>query len=1119
MERLFQLRHNEGPDTSTYIAAADVPEKNKANDGNAYGRSVSPASGELVGINHADFTAVTGQKDQKEIGIYSRAVALDGDNREATKRTSKMDFTDARDIKSEAQLPGPSEKPKVIQDANTALISDQQIKLIKSLMNGEEGRFTVDEFIAVIDFLDFCPEKKLPEDYYKSPTLLSGIIRSHLWDVFKLDRSDKMREVLQSTPERKKQILLTDVRKTGLRFRYISLPEELKNDMDFLTEYSSLQGIPPDTPPKLAVSIYEHLDIGAKINSINVLPPSFTDEGFYDELVHSGRIELKYLPFYIRDKNKEYCLLQLSKGLCRLSEVPDQFITKKAILDSINSDSLHVDFINIFKDDTRYKMLSNDSDFFEEVVLKFALTALEREMKFEDSRAYPLSSVYQCCTDRFRDDRGKLALLLRKLVKANPFFVINVESQDDRLLEELIKTGKESLLEMLSIRPVISQDFDTEVLSLFFKKVKADDNFKSDVMNVVFPYFPEDYPRSFPEDILLKQDAIVLASEPFDAGKTHILDRRIKPDKAELIIDYIEYYQSFLRRFNSKKYLEKCCTDATIRQKLIHVLANRIIADKQLFMSEWRGCVPRKLIDDTLAYLNNPALFSELDVSGTLTEPVNPLKFQQPNTSAFKLLVSLHAYSFEFDEKDASRQLQSEFDRADRTYFEPVYCSLHPLYFPMKRLGLWVDSIEHPLSLFEGEGAIVGGRTLAVENGEDVDYYKFQRLGESVATLAQEGIMHQFIARVTNNRFKSQLPRFGQYLIVMEKDLPKSIRGFSDRLQVININGRRAFRVYHFKATKNYAKYAHTPDTTSSPYANAERGLFAAIHDIGVLNGKFGVMPTSTIPAFHDTGRRWVFLTPLLGNSICFALPLPGTFGGWVKAIERPDFGWDGLRDWGDVEFFGSMSSGLSARDSKTSGYTPEVLQRLSFVNSLCENLLAAVLLRARLRRDSADYHYQNQLAVEETENFIEQLLDEYLSGLLAKEKECPPKPRLQESIGLDNNTYRSWLKRTAEEILYWTAKQPSEAKDRSPLDPSVECFSKHIKATGNLDATLYPEGLRPFDKHLKFPKDFHNVNDELNLGANNAVFPLVSLVKGLTLLVGNIFAFANQYTEDENRE
>ncbi|WP_448216229.1 hypothetical protein [Endozoicomonas sp. 2B-B] len=161
MERLFQLPHNEGPATSTYIAAADVPKKNKANDGNAFGRSVSPVSVELVEINHADFTAVTGQKDQKEIGIYSRAVALDGDNREATKRTSKMDFTDARDIKSEAQLPGPSEKPKVIQDANTALISDQQIKLIKSLMNGEEGRFTVDEFIAVIDFLDFCPEKKI----------------------------------------------------------------------------------------------------------------------------------------------------------------------------------------------------------------------------------------------------------------------------------------------------------------------------------------------------------------------------------------------------------------------------------------------------------------------------------------------------------------------------------------------------------------------------------------------------------------------------------------------------------------------------------------------------------------------------------------------------------------------------------------------------------------------------------------------------------------------------------------------------------------------------------------------------------------------------------------------
>ncbi|WP_257288728.1 hypothetical protein, partial [Endozoicomonas sp. SESOKO2] len=144
--------------------------------------------------------------------------------------------------------------------------------------------------------------------------------------------------------------------------------------------------------------------------------------------------------------------------------------------------------------------------------------------------------------------------------------------------------------------------------------------------------------------------------------------------------------------------------------------------------------------------------------------------------------------------------------------------------------------------------------------------YKFHRVGEFEATLAQEGIMHQFIAK--SDRFRSQKPRFGQYLIVQEKDLPKSIQDFTDRLQVTNVDGEKAYRVYHFKATNNYGQYAHTPDGTSTPYAIAERGLLNGIHDIGVLNGNVGVMPTSTIPAFHDTGRRWLFLSPLLGKSL-----------------------------------------------------------------------------------------------------------------------------------------------------------------------------------------------------------------------------------------------------------
>ncbi|WP_257265607.1 hypothetical protein, partial [Endozoicomonas sp. ONNA2] len=848
-----------------------------ANRGNAAGRTVS---GESLGARHADLTKYrtahlathpkATQKKQKGTGITSRAIALET-------------------LRCKPKVKG----LKAIQGANTAIFTDKQVKLIRGLLDGKTDRLKVDEFIDIIDFLGDHTDVKLPEGYAKSPTLLSGIIRNHLWPVFERQSGGKLMTVLSATPEREKQLFLVDARVTGSKCGYLGLPEDVRDDIHFLTEYSNLHGIPCDTPVKLAVPVYERLDIGAKIKSIHALPESFKDDAFYDELIRSGIVPVKDLPLEIQKKNAAYCLAQLSDGLCRLSDFPDQLITKKAILASLYDENLYRNFINIIEDDHKYKLLTSDPDFFEEALLKMNSSALELRISRNGSRIYPLSDVFKCCMENYQSDSARLALLLKKLVKANPFFVIPVEDCDDALLQELIKTGKQTLLAILATRPELIQYFRTSILFLFFHKVNADDDFKNHVLESVYPYFPIEYPEYFSEEILQKQDAIVLESEPFYAGETHIVDRKLRPANAGRIIDYIEQFPTFLRRFNDQAYLEKCCTDPTIRQRVIRVLACRIIANKRQLMTEWVPYVPRQIIDETLAYLNNPALFSKLDVSGTLTTPVNPLKFQRPNPSALPLTVAAHAKGFYPVNVTHRLQLQSEFARAGNTKFQPFY------------LGqLQHTQQQHALSLFKGNGSVVGGRTLAVGNGKSVDYYKFQRLGESVATLAQEGIMHQFIARVPNQRFKSQLPRFGQYLIILEKDLPGRVRGFTDRLQVITLNGERAFRVYHFKATKNYCKYAHTPDGTST--ALPERGLLNAIHDIGVLNGNVGVMPTTTIPAFHDVGRRWVFLGPLLGNSGYFSFPLPGTFENWINAIDRPDFGWDGLRDWGDVEFYGS---------------------------------------------------------------------------------------------------------------------------------------------------------------------------------------------------------------------
>ncbi len=1075
MDQLPQPSYDHGPNPSTFSAKGNA----EANRGNVSGRTVS---GESLGVNFADFTSdpVT---EQKQIGISSRAVVLNVDTPEVAKR--KLDVTHVH------QNSKVTSRFETFSAVNTAILTDKQAELIQKLVKKGIDKLTQDELMTVVDYLPRTDiGKRIDNHYLESPILMKEFVRTGVFHINQIPKDKLTKDLLLAHPKYKFS-----------RLSYDDLPEELKNDVDFLIEYSSLNGIPYRTPPELAVFVYEYLDVTAKIESLGTLPEYFKNQNddLYNELIRSGMIAVGDLPEHIKRKNKEYCLSQLSHGFCELSEVPAQFITKEAILDSLNDQKWAVNYQSIFSN--QYSTFTKDPVFFEEVLIKIVTAELETNNERDQLYRMSLYAVYDFASKRYKADEEKLGLLLKKLVKANPFLLIVINDLNDTLLQELNDTAKDSLLDILRIRPGVSKGFEINILYFFFEKVNADNDFKTHALNVVHPYFPEQKFHMLPEEILKKQDDIVLKSEPFDKGKLHFLNRKLRPENPGIVLDYIERYLNFVLFFNNKKYLENCCTDPKNRQRLIQLLAERLVADKEYLVGDWKSRLPLPLLADTLDFLKDPALFFKLDSSGKLAEPVNPLNFQLSNTSAFELVVAAHAFDFHPAQLASGRQLQSEFARAGETVFESVY------------------SGQDPLSLFEKEGSIVGGRTLAICNGEEVDYYKFQRVGESVSTLAQEGIMHQFIAK--SDRFKSRKPRFGEYLVVLEKDLPESCRSFTDRLQVSYVNGERAFRVYHFKATNSYGKYAHIIDDTSTPYATAEQGLLNSIHDIGVLNGKFGVMPTSTIPAFHFTGRRWVFLSPLLGNSTYFASPLPGKFESWIKAIERPDFGWDGLRDWGDVEFYGSMKSGLGTKDSKTWGYSPEVMQRLSFANALCENMLAAVLLRSRLRRDSQDYYYQNQLAVKETENFIEQLLNEYLSGLFAKEKELQPKSRLQSFMGLDDNKYHSWLTRTAQEILYWTALQPCEVTDPDAFPPSVECYSEHLKQKGRLDTMLYPEPLHPHptDTQKKFPRHFSQADGQLNLGASNAVFPLVALSKGLTLFASNVFAFADQYTEVDNME
>ena len=53
----------------------------------------------------------------------------------------------------------------------------------------------------------------------------------------------------------------------------------------------------------------------------------------------------------------------------------------------------------------------------------------------------------------------------------------------------------------------------------------------------------------------------------------------------------------------------------------------------------------------------------------------------------------------------------------------------------------------------------VGGRTVQCENkGGQAVYFKFQRAGETLDTLAREGLLYQVIAQTPQLSFESELP-------------------------------------------------------------------------------------------------------------------------------------------------------------------------------------------------------------------------------------------------------------------------------------------------------------------------------------------------------------------------
>ena len=413
------------------------------------------------------------------------------------------------------------------------------------------------------------------------------------------------------------------------------------------------------------------------------------------------------------------------------------------------------------------------------------------------------------------------------------------------------------------------------------------------------------------------------------------------------------------------------------------------------------------------------------------------------------------------------------------------------------------------------QGKLTGGRTLRVEQEDGtVLCYKFQKQGEPLPTLLREGLIHQYRRADPDSRLAqmaSELPYEPVFFELDEKNWPADWPQWPDQPCIqTRQNQSRYINVYRYRVVASYHRYAHQQESNDAdPYARPESGIVAACHDMGLMAG-MGLALTSMLPAFHDTNakREWAALHSLLGYTPEAALP--GTFGAWNSvATEYPDISFSGIRDIGDYELYGAIDSVQTRKDLQDYVQPTLVRHKLALANTLCENLLAAVLVRSRLRQQSPDYHIDNSHAVHATMSFIERACQQFVIGMGGQSGSDDLLPALMQST---HDHFQIWLERAAREVVYWTAAQPAYESPNTPAFSAADsqwdhrhCYAIDLRRTGKLCTTLYPN--QPLKLGKQYPEDFHNSAGHLNLGANNTTFALISLMQGLTALAAGLLA------------
>ncbi|MCY4473191.1 MAG: hypothetical protein OXC07_10325, partial [Kistimonas sp.] len=336
-----------------------------------------------------------------------------------------------------------------------------------------------------------------------------------------------------------------------------------------------------------------------------------------------------------------------------------------------------------------------------------------------------------------------------------------------------------------------------------------------------------------------------------------------------------------------------------------------------------------------------------------------------------------------------------------------------------------------------GTWKLRGGRTLVRTEEDGCLHMKFQRQGESLDSFAAERAVQNFANKHKDLGWHSEIPRSGGIQLVRLDALPVNRHQFPDTLKIYHLQGIAYALAFSFTTEDDsYDTLAWKPDTQGG-FEQASQGLLRAFHDLGVWSS-LGAVHTSTICLYHhfyesEASRPQLLLSEFFRPGEGY----PGTLHLWnTQATAQSDWGWSGLRDLGDLEFYLFLHIYVASCDAEF--MIPDYGQRASFVNAVAQNILGGLLHYMRLHRAcDPDYHYKKTQSVADLAHFIEQSCNTFLEGLLGEK--VPLEQLFEETQQGLAEAYPEWLRRTAEEIIYWSARQ----------DNNSDCLAEHLSKEG----------------------------------------------------------------------